>query len=90
MDDNAYYREIFGRNPEPWRAPLGALRLTLTPGDPKPWLEEDGSRFVTSEAYYTGNPRRYNPRPEYDPPWTLERARDELEELVKVLNGVEE
>jgi hypothetical protein len=24
------YREIFGREPEPWRAPLGALRLTLS------------------------------------------------------------
>lgn len=29
----ADYREIFGRDPEPWREPLGALRLTLT-GDP--------------------------------------------------------
>lgn len=27
------YREIFNRDPEPWRVPLGALRLTLT-GDP--------------------------------------------------------
>lgn len=27
------YREIFGADPEPWRQPLGALRLTLT-GDP--------------------------------------------------------
>lgn len=25
----ADYRSIFGRNPEPWREPLGALRLTL-------------------------------------------------------------
>lgn len=24
------YSEIFGREPEPWRQPLGALRLTLT------------------------------------------------------------
>jgi hypothetical protein len=24
------YREVFGRDPEPWREPLGALRLTLT------------------------------------------------------------
>ena len=28
------YREIFGRNPESWREPLGALRLTLA-GDPE-------------------------------------------------------
>lgn len=28
-DVNADYREIFGRDPEPWRGPLGALRLTL-------------------------------------------------------------
>ena len=27
------YREVFGRTPEPWRGPLGALRLTLA-GDP--------------------------------------------------------
>ena len=27
------YREIFGRKPEPWREPLGALRITLM-GDP--------------------------------------------------------
>lgn len=27
------YSEIFGREPEPWREPLGALRLTLM-GDP--------------------------------------------------------
>ena len=24
------YSDIFGREPEPWREPLGALRLTLT------------------------------------------------------------
>lgn len=24
------YYEVFGRDPEPWREPLGALRLTLT------------------------------------------------------------
>lgn len=28
------YSEIFGREPELWRGPLGALRLTLT-GDPE-------------------------------------------------------
>lgn len=28
-DDWSDYRSIFGRNPEPWREPLGALRLTL-------------------------------------------------------------
>lgn len=27
------YREIFNTDPEPWRQPLGALRLTLR-GDP--------------------------------------------------------
>lgn len=27
------YQEVFGRRPEKWRGPLGALRLTLT-GDP--------------------------------------------------------
>lgn len=30
MDD---YVEIFGRPPEPWREPLGALRLTLAADD---------------------------------------------------------
>jgi hypothetical protein len=47
------YAEIFGHEPEPWRKPLGALRLTLAG----------------------------------DHPWTLERARIECEELVRVLNG---
>lgn len=28
------HSEIFGREPEPWREPLGALRLTLS-GDPE-------------------------------------------------------
>ena len=46
------YREVFGREPEPWREPLGALRLTLA-GDTL----------------------------------DVERARSELEALVKVLNG---
>lgn len=32
-DENRDYRDVFGRNPEPWRIPLGALRLTLT-GEP--------------------------------------------------------
>ena len=54
--DNADYREIFGRNPESWRYPLGALRLTLT-GDP-----DKGDEV---------------------------RAQHEVEELVRVLNGVE-
>lgn len=49
------YREIFGREPEPWREPLGALRLTLND--------------------------------ETEPPWTLQRAREECEWLVRVLNG---
>lgn len=31
---NRDYFEVFGRNPEKWREPLGALRLTLT-GDPE-------------------------------------------------------
>lgn len=51
----ADYRDVFGKDPEPWREPLGALRLTLAGDDP----------------------------------WTLERARGECEELVRVLNGVE-
>lgn len=33
VDPDADYREVFGAAPEPWRAPLGALRLTLA-GDP--------------------------------------------------------
>ena len=56
-DDWADYREIFGRDPEPWRAPLGALRMTLSD--------------------------------ETAPPWQLERARAECEELVRVLNECE-
>lgn len=31
---NRDYFEVFGRYPESWREPLGALRLTLT-GDPE-------------------------------------------------------
>lgn len=50
---DADYIQIFGRAPEPWRAPLGALRLTV-------W-DDDAA---------------------YD----IRRARDEVEELVRVLN----
>lgn len=55
-DANADYREVFGRNPEPWRAPLGALRLTI----------------------HTDPEFRYNG-------WN-QRLKDEVEELVRVLN----
>ena len=48
---------VFGREPEDWRGPLGALRLTLA-GDP------DKVDVV--------------------------RAQHEVEELVRVLNGVKE
>ena len=51
------YSRIFGREPEDWREPLGALRLTLA-GDP------DKVDVV--------------------------RAQHEVEELVRVLNGVKE
>lgn len=34
VEANADYREIFGRDPEVWRHPLGALILTLA-GDPE-------------------------------------------------------
>lgn len=37
-DVRAEYRKKYGRYPEPWRAPLGALRLTLA-GD-EPWRLE--------------------------------------------------
>ena len=59
LDDEgrADYRDVFGKDPEPWREPLGALRLTLSD--------------------------------ETEPPWTLERARAECEELVRVLNEAE-
>lgn len=50
------YKQVFGRNSEAWREPLGALRLT-------PWTD---------------------PAPE----WTIDRARDEVEWLCRVLNGV--
>ena len=50
------YKQVFGRNPEAWREPLGALRMTL-------WDE----------------PTRE---------WTIERARNEVEWLCRVLNGV--
>ena len=50
------YQQVFGRKPEAWREPLGALRLTL----------HDQSA----------------------PPWQLQRARDEVEWLVQVLNEV--
>lgn len=58
MTDHSDYYEVFGSKPEPWRAPLGALRMTL-------WDETQ-------------------------PPWTIQRARDEVEWLTRVLNGVEE
>lgn len=48
------YKDVFGREPEAWRTPLGALRLTL-------W---DDSK----------------------PEWQLQRARDEVEWLTRVLN----
>ena len=57
QDDNKDYRGVFGREPEDWRGPLGALRLTLA-GDP------DKVDVV--------------------------RAQHEVEELVRVLNGVKE
>lgn len=50
------YALIFGRNPEAWREPLGALRMTLWDDNP--------------------------------PEWQLERARNEVEWLTRVLNGV--
>lgn len=53
-DDDTDYREIFGKNPDRWRVPLGALLLTLAD--------------------------------ETAPPWQLARARDEAEELKRVLN----
>lgn len=34
------YRDIFGRDPEPWREPLGALRLTLASDAAEPWQLE--------------------------------------------------
>lgn len=57
-DPDSDYIEIFGRRPENWREPLGALRLTLSAENPQPW------------------------------DW--ERAREECEWLVRVLNGVDE
>ena len=51
---DAEYRAIFGRNPESWREPLGALRLTLA-----------------------GDPSRVD----------VERAQEEMEALVRALNG---
>lgn len=50
------YEQVFGKLAEPWREPLGALRLTL-------WDEDQ-------------------------PDWTIQRARDEVEWLCRVLNGV--
>lgn len=50
------YKQIFGREPETWRDPLGALRMTL-------WTD---------------------PAPD----WAIDRARDEVEWLCRVLNGV--
>ena len=34
------YSDIFGREPEPWREPLGALRLTLADESTTPWQVE--------------------------------------------------
>lgn len=34
------YREVFGGDPEPWREPLGALRLTLADETCPPWQLE--------------------------------------------------
>lgn len=47
------------------RAQVG---LPLANHDPHPWLEPDGSRYLTVEAYYTGRPREFAPRPEFDVP----------------------
>lgn len=43
MDDDRDYREVFGRAPEAWRGPLGALRLTLA---------GDASEVDVSRAQY--------------------------------------
>lgn len=48
--------------------------------DPHPYMEADGSRFLTPEAYYTGNPRKFDPRPEFNVtrdkrPWDASRSR---------------
>ena len=51
------YKQVFGRNPEAWREPLGALRLTLWDDNPPEWQ-------------------------------TIDRARNEVEWLCRVLNGV--
>ena len=50
------YKQVFGRGPEAWREPLGALRMTLWGGA--------------------------------DALGTIDRARNEVEWLCRVLNGV--
>ena len=37
LEHAADYREVFGRDPEPWRLPLGALRLTLADESAPSW-----------------------------------------------------
>ena len=56
MSMTSDYKQVFGRNPEAWREPLGALRMTL-------WGTEMGGPMI-------------------------DRARDEVEWLCRVLNGV--
>lgn len=34
------YRQVFGREAEAWREPLGALRITLFDDDPPEWQIE--------------------------------------------------
>lgn len=42
---------------------LGMAKADDDAGDPLPWLEADGSRYASQEAYHTGQPRTFAPRP---------------------------
>jgi hypothetical protein len=89
------YKDVFGGEAEPWRMPLGALRLTLTPSDSEPWVTEaDGVRHSQYDAAYVGQYGReemvYSPRLESDPQHIIDRARVDCEWLVRALNGVSE
>lgn len=44
---------------------LSSQMLSERNNDPLPFVEQNGSRFVTKEAYYTGNPRSFAPRLEF-------------------------
>ncbi|UOE45939.1 hypothetical protein [Agromyces larvae] len=50
--------------------PFSSGRHARLTADPHPWIERTSSRYLTADAYYSGEPREFRPRPEFDRPLT--------------------